>query len=414
MVAEALSVMRNADVNVLPVYDGGRFIGKITYIELTDFINCKQNTEDISAHKVNFDIATAMLTIKRANATDIDNKKKRVNPARHLFTGLSSVAAAALLLLGLTWMFFKPAPITGNVKNKIATPSVNQITLTLANGKKVILDGAKTGLIIKDSKWSYSDGSVIDNLNAEVNQQMILNVPRGYVYRVMLPDGSKVWLNASSSLKFPATFEGTPKRSVELHGEGYFEIEKVMLKSQDGIQKMPFVVVTDQQEIEVLGTHFNVSAYPNDGNVKTTLVEGSVRVKPFLQGDKLLSALDPSSSDPLKVGLGKAYGKAVLLKPNQQAILTGSDISVKAVDANEAFAWTDGEYIFRNTPLDVIMGTVTRWYDVEVVYHKKIARTVLLGGSISKSTTLSETLKMLELTANVHFKIEGRQVTVVK
>lgn len=436
LVAEVLSQLRDTELDSLPVYDKGQFIGKISYEELTTFVNHKDKSGNIYTHKLNFDMGTALLAIKRMS-TDLQNKRSMRNGFhRQLLIGLGSVAAVALLLIGVSWVFFKQEPADLTAKDSLAKVSSNQVTLTLPNGKNIALDAVRTGLIINGEKLSYSDGSQIaapDILGvsgdsshyanghghtAAYNRSMVLKVPRMGMYQLVLPDGSKVWLNSASRLKFPATFDGAATRRVELNGEGYFEIAKVMLKSQ-GIKntghRMPFIVVTDKQEIEVLGTHFNVSAYPDEKSVKTTLVEGSVRLRPVIKREKLSTAMDPASVDPLVVEAGKKlYGNAVVLKPNEQAILTGTDVAVKTIDADEAFAWTNGEYVFRNTPLQSIMQMITRWYDVDVVYKDKRLGETLLGGSISKSSKINNVLKMLELSANVHFKIEGRRITVIE
>jgi transmembrane sensor len=436
LVAEVLSQMQETELDSMPVYDKGHFVGKISYEELTTFVNHKDKSGNIYTHKLNFDVGTALLAIKRMR-TDFQDKKIRRNSFhRQLFIGLGSVAAVALVLMGISWLFFKQEPVDLVAKSTLAGIPSNKIILTLANGENITLDSVKAGLVISGEKLNYSDGSQVadqkvsgrsDDSSHYVNRHsytsaysrsMVLNVPRMGMYQVVLPDGSKVWLNSSSKLKFPATFDGAATRRVELSGEAYFEIAKVMLKSQgekNTGRRMPFIVVTDQQEIEVLGTHFNVCAYQNEKSVKTTLVEGSVKLRPLIKKDKLAAVLDPASVDPLVVEGGKkAYGSAVVLKPNEEATLTGADIAVKKVDADEAFAWTNGEYVFRNMPLESIMRMITRWYDVDVVYKDKRLGETLLGGSISKSSKINNVLEMLELSANVHFKIEGRRITVIE
>jgi len=435
LVAEVLTQIRDTEGNSLPVYDKGHFIGKISYEELMVFVNHKEKSGDIYTHKLNFDVGTALFAIKRMR-TDLESKKIKRNVFhRQLFIGLSSVAAVAFLL-SIGWLFFKQESTASDIKNMLVDVPSDKLTLTLANGENIALNEVKTALVVNGENLKYIDGSQVDYKDvsnasddssryvgrhghaAINNQSMVLNVPRKGMYQVVLPDGSKVWLNSASSLKFPATFEGATTRRVELNGEGYFEIAKVMLKSQEinnHKRRMPFIVVTDKQEIEVLGTHFNVSAYRNEKSIKTTLVEGSVRLRPSIQRDKLPEIMDPASVDPLLVEGGKkAYGNAIILKPNEEATLTGTSMAVKTVDADEAFAWTSGEYVFRKMPLENVMRMITRWYDVEVVYGDKKLEETLLGGSISKSLKINEVLKMLELSANVHFKIEGKRITVIK
>lgn len=428
--------MRTNGINTLPVYDKGQFIGKITYTELMSFLDHKDGAGDIYAHKMNFDVRTAMLLIKKNYVDELPGiSKQRMSFPKKLFIGLSSVAVVSFLLISITRLFFVQDRVMPAGKEDMSVSAAGKVVLKMFNGESIVLNETKTGLVVDGSRLRYSDGSPIsyqkpenssksipykDHLESipENEQLMILNVPTGGMYRVILPDGSKVWLNAASRLKFPATFKGDDKRLVELSGEAYFEIAKVMFRPHGKSgkeERMPFIVVTNTQEIEVLGTNFNVYAYDNEKSVKTTLVEGSIRLRPVIQMGKLPGTLDPSSLDPMQVENGKrVYGDPVVLKPNQESTLTGSNISIKAVDASEAYAWTDGEYIFRNTSLETVMHTVSRWYDVEVVYEDEKAAQVLLGGAISRSSKMTDVLEMLEVTANIHFKIGNKKITVLK
>jgi transmembrane sensor len=435
LVVEAVSLMRTNGINTLPVYDKGQFIGKITYTELMSFLDHKDGVGDIYAHKMNFDVRTAMLFIKKAGVDLEVNVRRKMSFPKKLFIGLSSVAVVSFLLISITRLFFVQDRVLPAQKDDMSVNATGKIVLRMFNGKSIVLNETKTGLVVDGSKLSYSDGSPIGYQKSESSnrsvlykdhwlsipeneQQMILDVPTGGMYRVVLPDGSRVWLNAASRLKFPATFKGDDKRIVELSGEAYFEIAKVMFKPHGKSgkeERMPFIVVTNTQEIEVLGTNFNVYAYDSEKSVKTTLVEGSIRLRPVIQMGKLPGTLDPSSLDPMQVENGKrVYGDAILLKPNQESTLTGSRISVKAVDGNEAYAWTDGEYIFRNASLETVMHTISRWYDVEVVYEDEKAGQVLLGGAISRSSKMTDVLEMLEVTANIHFRIGNKKITVLK
>ncbi|SMC90221.1 FecR family protein [Pedobacter nyackensis] len=406
LVAEALSLMSKSVANSLPVYDDGQFIGKITYVELKEFINDEAKTDGTLAHRMNFELGTAWATIKKMR---IDGYKEpaKENYTRKLVVRFSSAAAVALVLLGLTWLFFKPADLIPAAQQNLVITGLNKIMLVLANGEQVPLNGEKKGVTIDGSKLIYNDGSnVLEKGMPSLDKKlMAVYTSNGGLYQLTLPDGTKVWLNAASSLKFPATFAGASQRRVELSGEAYFEVAKVIQQAK----RLPFIVVSDGQEIEVLGTHFNVSAYKSNGGVRTTLLEGSVMVRLSAQKDKLSKTMDPASVDPLKIEGGKTE---VLLKPNEEAILTGTDIAVKHVDAAEAIAWRNGEYIFRNTSLNDIMDVVARWYDMDVVYQSKGAGDAVLGGSIARAATIQDVLKMLELIADVHFKIEGRRITV--
>ncbi|SMC37407.1 FecR family protein [Pedobacter africanus] len=400
--------MRREGVDSYPVYDNGVIIGKISYDELMAFLEYKEGMGAMQAHKQHFDLNSALAAIRDMRVDEYKVAKKK-DMTHKLIAGFSSVAAVAAILLGLSWFFLKPAPASDN--NNIVEAVTDRITLTLGNGKNISLDEGKTGVVFASNQLKYDDGSKVE-ADYEGKQLVTLNTPKGGLYQVVLPDGTRAWLNAASHLKFPSTFAGAMKRRVELTGEAYFEVAKD--------KKHPFIVASKGQEIEVLGTHFNVTAYGNDGNIKTTLLEGSVRVTPFLKVDKRTAGTDPATIDPLwalETRVDEGYiqaGEAVVLKPNQQAVLTGKNIDVKAVEAEDAIAWRQGEYIFRNMPLESVMQVIARWYDVDVIYQNKTVGDALLGGSVLKSENVSDVLKTLELTANVHFKIEGRRITVTQ
>lgn len=399
--------MRREGVDSYPVYDNGVIIGKISYDELMAFLEYKEGMGAMQAHKQHFDLNSALAAIRDMRVDEYKVAKKK-DMTHKLIAGFSSVAAVVAILLGFSWFFLKPTPAPENTN--VTEVFTDRTTLTLGNGKNIGLDEGKTGVVFASNQLKYNDGSKVEAVY-EGKQLVTLNTPKGGLYQVVLPDGTKAWLNAASHLKFPSTFTGAMKRRVELTGEAYFEVAKD--------KKHPFIVASKGQEIEVLGTHFNVTAYGNDGNIKTTLLEGSVRVTPFQKADKRIAGADPATIDPLWAieARADAYvqaGDAVVLKPNQQAVLTGKNIAVKAVEAEDAVAWRQGEYIFRNMPLESVMQVIARWYDVDVVYQNKTVGDALLGGSVLKAENVSDVLKTLELTANVHFKVEGRRITVTQ
>ena len=207
-----------------------------------------------------------------------------------------------------------------------------------------------------------------------------ITTPKGGQYQVTLMDGTRVWLNAASSLHYPTVFKGS-ERSVQLTGEAYFEVAKN--------SKMPFRVTSNGQVTEVLGTHFNINSYPDEQGTTTTLLEGSVRI------------------------LNAKSDAAILLKPGQQS---GSDASGKIKVANvnpEQFvAWKDGKFIFTNANIESIMRQVSRWYNVEIEY-KGDASKEKFGGRTSRFTNVAELLEILELTDHVQFEIEGRRIIVM-
>jgi len=261
-----------------------------------------------------------------------------------------------------------------------------QVTLTLSNGKQLVLDEAAIGKIVtedhvvitksKDGQLVYDLSKVVDDGNLAYNT---IATPVGSNYQLVLSDGTKVWLNAKSSLKFPAVFKGSERR-VELSGEAYFEVAHH--------KDQPFLLTAKKMTVQVLGTHFNVSAYDDDETVTTSLLEGAVK-----------ASYQTSS---------------LMLKPGQQALLNNkaTALSQRAFDADEVMDWKNGYFIFRNEPIDEIMKKISRWYHIDVTYEGQLTKEAF-GGKYVKSNSLAELLSSLELTGTVKFKIEGRRVTVM-
>lgn len=320
-----------------------------------------------------------------------ENHKKRLSRQR-----IYSYAAAAILIL-TTALYFGTRSTSSISQNGTAdfaktdiNPGGNKALLTLADGSKIVLDDAVNGEIARQSGClitKTTTGQLVYTIQgsqtAALKAQSLLNTietPKGGQYQVNLPDGTKVWLNAASSLSFPARFSGL-QRQVVLKGEAYFEVAKN--------KHMPFIVKSEQQKIEVLGTHFNVSAYTDEHQIKTTLAEGSVKVTLT------------------------ANHQEQLLKPGQQAIAT-NHIQVIPVDIEEALAWKDGLFMFNDENLENIMKKVERWYDVEIDFQQQELRQKHFSGTVSRFGKVSQVLKTLELTGSVHFKIEGRKIIVVR
>ncbi|MDB5087420.1 MAG: FecR family protein, partial [Mucilaginibacter sp.] len=204
-----------------------------------------------------------------------------------------------------------------------------------------------------------------------------VSTPRGGHYQVILPDGSQVWLNAASSIRFPTAFTDK-ERKVEISGEAYFEVAKN--------KALPFVVKVNSSEVRVFGTHFNVMAYTDEAAIKTTLLEGSVQ---FSNGSA-----------------------SCMLKPGEQSELTksGQVKVISGVDVDNAIAWKNNMFDFENTDIESVMRQLSRWYDVDVVYNKKVNDRFF--AEIPSSSKLSEVLKALELTGKVNFDIQGRKIII--
>lgn len=319
----------------------------------------------------------------------------RLVPARRIGWKKYAAAASVLFILGtgVYYLFFHkppkeiaktniPAPV---LKNDIAAPKGTKTTLTLASGQVITLDSMQNGAIATQggSNVSKLDSAQLayNSLDEKPTEVLhnTLSTARGGRTTVVLADGSKVWLNALSSLKFPTAFIGTD-REVELTGEAYFEIAKN--------PKMPFHVNMGGSRVEVLGTHFNVMAYDNEKEIKTTLLEGSIKITK----DK----------------------ESKLLKPGEQAVIskTNGDVQVQRdVDTDEAVAWKNGLFQFNSLDVESIMRQISRWYDVDVSYQGKIAGDHFTG-VVSRSGNVSEVLKIME-QANIHFTIQGNKITVM-
>lgn len=306
-------------------------------------------------------------------------------------------AAAAVLLItlsiGLILYVQQYNPFGSDLKitrlsGKDIPPGKNVAMLTLANGKKIALSSAKNGVVINAAELTYSDGTAVpissDSIeNADRHgRAMEISTPKGGQYQVVLQDGTKVWLNAASVIKFPLTFKGAATRQIELSGEAYFEVAKD--------KDHPFTVQTDQQKLEVLGTHFNVNAYKDDHKTKTTLLEGSVK----------LSGQTSSTAN-----------LSVTLTPGQQAVVADGPFVVNQADTEEAVAWKNGYFKFDSETLVSVMAKLARWYDVDIVYDGKVSKDRFVG-TISRSKNIIDVLEMLESTKLVKFKVEGRSVRV--
>jgi len=315
---------------------------------------------------------------------------------------IPAAAAAVILILfsiGTYFMFsskspkreiVKTAPTETKLKNDIA-PGGNKAVLTLADGSTIVLDSTSNGTIcqqgnIKVQKldngllaYSVNGQQVTENDEAFFNT---ITTPRGGQYHVTLADGTKVWLNAASSIRFPVVFTGT-ERKVEITGEAYFEVAKN--------KAMPFKVKVNSSEIEVLGTHFNVNAYNDEASIKTTLLEGMVKVSvPALAGNQSPKFLQPGQ----QAGINKE-GKINVLDN---------------ADTEEAVAWMNGHFQFKSADLKTILRQIARWYDVDVEY--KGNANLHFTGQLTRNDSVSKVFKELALTGEVHFKIDGKRIIV--
>lgn len=267
-------------------------------------------------------------------------------------------------------------------------PGTQKATLTISNGKVIVLTNAANGIlasnggskIVKQRQGQIVyDTKIANSVNYNVAYNT-LTTPRGGEYQVILPDGTKVWLNAASSLTYPEQFTGNERR-VKLTGEAYFEVAKNKDK--------PFYVMMNDVQVRVLGTHFNISAYGDDDAITTTLLEGSVQIS--------------------------KNNSVSLLKPGQQAVVGNSADAIVISDANieDAMAWKNGLFIFNDDNITGIMKKISRWYDVDVNYAADL-NDETFGGSYHRSKNINELLQYLEMIGKIHFKVQGRRITVMR
>jgi len=318
------------------------------------------------------------------------SKLKKLPWLRYAAILLAVVGSGTFLLLQQKGSS-KPLTIAGNIEQtkQIKTdlaPGGNKAVLTLGDGSTIVLDDAKNGALTQqgNTKVFKLNGKLTYDPANTKNDQIFYNTistPRGGQYQIELPDGSQVWLNAFSSLRFPTAFTGKERR-VEITGEVYFEVAKN--------PNMPFKVTIgtpseNASEIEVLGTRFNIMAYKDEAAVNTTLLEGSVKIN--------------------------QDSKAVLLKPGQQARLQDKSIKIiDHVDTEEAIAWKNGYFQFTSASLQQVMRQLARWYDVDISYEGNVPER-RFGGKISRDNNASEVLKVLELS-KVKFRIEDKKIIV--
>lgn len=309
-----------------------------------------------------------------------------------------SIAAAIILVIAVGVYFFHPvdhgAHRQAGQDAADIKPGANNAYLTLSNGKKIVLTDSAGGILPQQPgvKISTATGGqlvyTIESLpstssGTSAADYNTLSTPKGGQYQVVLPDGSHVWLNAASSLTYPTTFTGK-EREVELKGEAYFEIAKASIKHNGDVDLKPFIVKTAKGEVRVLGTHFNINAYADERDEKTTLLEGSVKVT--------------------------TGNSASVIKPGEQALLSGASLKVSHVDVDQAVAWKNGIFSFKKADIQTMMRQIARWYDVDVEYEGKIPDDLFVG-KIRRDADISAVLRILSLS-NVHYRIEGRKIII--
>lgn len=316
------------------------------------------------------------------------------------------VAASILVifLFSTTIYFYRSSlasksqlPIAQSVaKLEDKQPAKNIAILTLGNNSQIVLDEASNGEIAQEGGVSIlktDKGELVYKIrnsnklsNKDLNKYNTISTPMGGKFKVILPDGSLVVLNAASTLKYPVHFD-EKVRKVSFTGEAYFEIAKLEDKRK---QRVPFFVYSNDQIVEVLGTHFNINSYDNEEYSKTTLLEGSV-----------------------KITNEKSAATAKILKPGQQAVIKRGDVQTKVMIADEAqaLAWKDGYFLFKNTNIKDVVNELERWYNVDIQYEDEMEFENITG-YISRNVKISSVLKMLQLSGIVNYEISGSKIII--
>lgn len=329
------------------------------------------------------------------------------------FPTLRFVACAAVLLIGVSLLLIIGKTAEGKSADDVQ-PGQTKAVLLLSNGKSYELDDTKEGEVAEDqgvkiilSKGGllefipgpdiYATSPKIDSISglvtkvARIKPEARLNsvtTPTGGQFHFALPDGTVIWLNAASTLRFPSNFASLPERRVYLQGEAYFEVTnmKTVLGMKKRAQRIPFIVHTNDQEVKVMGTEFNINSYDYDKSVKTTLVSG------------LLQVSSPTDS--------------LIIKPGMRTYTTGNKLNADKADVALDIAWKNGDFAFASENLGRVMIKIARWYNVEVIYTDRNIKNKPFSGNISKYKTISEVLKLIQITGEIKYKIEGKKVTI--
>ncbi len=336
-------------------------------------------------------------------------------PVRRLSFGRMAAAASVLLLLTAAGWFLLSRSSQTPVATADVAPGGNKALLTLADGSTIVLDNAANGVVakegnaevvkLKNGQLMYKTG---DGHLAGASTELTYNTlstPKGGEYKIVLPDGSQVWLNAESSITYPTAFNAE-ERKVQVTGEAYFEVAKLVTVKDK--KRGPFIVDILPKgnvlpspggagggllgQVQVLGTHFNINAYDDEKLVKTTLLEGKVKISQLAKNTK----------------------QEVTLSPGEQAVLgTHSPLTTNhSPDINQVMAWRNGVFHFEKADIQTVMRQLSRWYDVEVVYKRDIEEDDPLFFEVKRNTNLSDVLKVLNLAGGAKFSIEGKKIVV--
>lgn len=291
----------------------------------------------------------------------------------------AAAAAGVLLILSCGFYFYNEftRPVTSHIADLDIPPGTNRATLVASNGVVYQLNGTKEEIVVDKESIHYKDGDILSAKDSI--QHVTLNTPRGGQYRVTLSDGTRVWLNAASSLSYPTAFTGN-ERSVKLKGEAYFEV------AHNAAQ--PFIVHTPDEDVKVLGTSFNINCYIDENRTVTTLTTGSVRLD------------------------SRGAAHTAVLHPGEQAVLDNAAFNIEEVDVSLYTAWKDGDFRFQATPLTEVMRQIGRWYDLDVD-NASIPADIKVHASIRRDKKLSTVLHALERIGDIKFEVKGKNISII-
>ena len=355
---------------------------------IEDWYNQLSYEEETGFTEPNYKIHSSIVWSK------IIQKRKDLKSKRKFRYPLLAVAAS--ILLGIALFSYLHFQESSSIEAKVV-PGDNRASLYLSDGTAIPLEEL-------DEEWNTRDlgvrikkldGGLIayevldDSTESSIGKYHTIKTPNGGQYQILLPDGTKVWLNANSTLRYPIKFDKRI-REIELTGEAYFEVNKQA--AEDSRKPIPFYVHSKQQRVEVLGTHFNISAYEDELQVKTTLIEGSVRVAAVHSTDLKQSQL--------------------LNQIGQQTILENSNIQLTQVNVEHVIDWKNGYFVFNNEDLYSILRKVARWYDVEVEFSQQVS-TLELNGAISKYENIDTVLSVIEFASGIKLKMKGRRIIIM-
>lgn len=310
---------------------------------------------------------------------DLDTEPQNITS--HTWYKITGVAATIILIISISYLFLNRSTYNDHSAT-IIEPGRDKATLVLSSGKTIVLEDVANGKLTEELGTTIEkteNGGINYTVegNTDVRVAMnLLNVPKGGQFQITLSDGTKVWLNSNSSLKYPSAFSASERR-VELTGEAYFEVSKNKQK--------PFIVETSLQKVEVLGTKFNINAYDDESSTQTSLAEGSVRVS--------------------------CNNNTALLRPGQQSTLTDQNIAVRSINMDQVLDWKNGDFNFSNNNLKEIMRKISRWYNIDVIFEGPISQETYVA-QISRKKRLNDVLRALQLSGSIKYSIRNNKLYI--